>query len=358
MCCLCRIFDAYARPIERSGYFFYSKYNKKQNLIWEEKIMKKMNKFVTLCAAAVLSVGMFTGCGGGSASGEDKTYTVSYDNSMDADVLASIPEYQFVADNMNYMVAYGLNLDVTLDLDKDGTYTLTSKYYNQDPNCVEGDPGYADIHVEATGTYTKDGDKVTISAAEEATAVYQGGAYIVEQGMFDPFSFNGDGTTGEWSSSDAPDVLECVPETVFTVTDDGAIVTWEAAGTAKGNPHASATAESAASSDADGDEVNAEDETEATNGAEATYVMAASDTDSIYMTFAEDGTCRFEFTDYQIAEDCTWEYADGVLTVTNPNGDTATSEMDGDVMKLTYVAAASDQLVGNLEASDWAEFFK
>lgn len=199
-----------------------------------------------------------------------------------------------------------------------------------------------DIHVEATGTYTVEGDKVTISAA---TAVYEGGAYITEQAMFDSFSFAEDGkSTGTWTGAEVPEVLACVPATVFTVTEEGAIVTWAPVNESEaGNPHAAET-------NMPEDEAEAEPETQPEEEPEAQiaegFVMLSPKWDAVAITFYADGTFKFELAAYGIAEEATWVYADGVLTVTKPSGNTVASTLDGEDMKLDYVSDASEQLIG------------
>lgn len=300
--------------------------------------MKHSKKLLTIGIASCMALAV-TACGGGA---KDQTYKITYDNSLGSEVLDAVPEYQFLAADLSTMIQYGMNLDVTLDLASDGTYTLTSKYYTQN-NPEEGDPTYSDIHVEATGTYTQEDNKVTISVPDSATAVYQGGAYITEQGMFEPFSYADDGTPGEWTSDEVPEILDCVPETVFTVTEDGAIETWEAAGDESGNPKAKADAK----------EGNGSGDTSA-----AAFTMNSPEWDAVTMTFNEDGTCVFNMSEYNIAEECTWTFTDGVLTVTKSDGTTAVSEMDGDTMKLVYDSVtAPGQMVGNFESTDWADFF-
>ncbi len=202
--------------------------------------MKRRNKILAAALAACMALGL-AACGSGSGKGVDETYKAYWDNSMGEDVLDGVPEYTFMANEMiKSMVPYGVALEVELDLDKDGTYTLTSHYYNQAADAVEGAPGYMDVKVVGQGTYTKEEDKVTISAATSATASYGGGAYVTEQGFYGAYSFEEDGTaadTGEWTNEDNPEVLECVPETVFTVDDEGNIVGWELTDPNSGAPH-------------------------------------------------------------------------------------------------------------------------
>lgn len=283
-----------------------------------------------------------------------KHYTVTFDNTMDPAVYEAVPSYQFNAENLAWMIPNGMNLYVNLDLAADMTYTLKAGWTNQDPNSAPGDPAYIDIHVEATGTYTVDGDKVTISAAQTATAKYEGGAYVTEQPMFLSFSFNEDGTPGQWSSADVPKVLECVPATVFTVTEDGAIVTWEPVDPmVAGNPNGWSGMPWP-------EDPAPTDEPEQPEGPDAPadgFVMLSPEWDAVTITFYADGRYKFELSAYGLAEEGTWAYADGVLTVTKPSGNTVISVMDGEAMKLDYVSDASEQLVGKFVSEDWATFF-
>ncbi|MBQ8161127.1 MAG: hypothetical protein IJ083_10285, partial [Clostridia bacterium] len=64
-------------------------------------------------------------------------------------------------------------------------------------------------------------------------------------------------------------------------------------------------------------------------------------------TFQPDGTFVFDFSAYGIQEVGTWNFSDGKLTVTNPNGLEAVAE--GDPLALHYVSAASEQLTGDYE---------
>lgn len=283
-----------------------------------------------------------------------KSYTVTYDNTMDPAVYEAVPAYQFNGDNLSWMIPYGMNLYVNLDLASEGTYTLKAGWTNQDPSSAPGDPAYIDIHVEATGTYTAEGDKVTISAASAATAVYEGGAYITEQAMFDAFSFAEDGkSTGTWTGAEVPEVLACVPATVFTVTEEGAIVTWAPVNESEaGNPHASEMQMPEGEAEA---ETQPEEEPEAEPA--DSFVMLSPEWDAVTITFFVDGTYKFELAAYSIAEEGTWVYADGVLTVTKPSGNTVASVMEGDMMKLDYVADASEQLIGQFKSTDWNTFF-
>ena len=74
-------------------------------------------------------------------------------------------------------------------------------------------------------------------------------------------------------------------------------------------------------------------------------VTITSDDGATTMTFNPDGTYRFFFESYSIEDLGTYTYEGGVLSVTNPNGDTFTAE--GVPMALHYVCAVSDQVTGD-----------
>ncbi|MBQ8161625.1 MAG: hypothetical protein IJ083_12895, partial [Clostridia bacterium] len=80
---------------------------------------------------------------------------------------------------------------------------------------------------------------------------------------------------------------------------------------------------------------------------EAEPVVIASVDGGTTATFQADGTFVFDFSAYSIQETGTWAFADGKLTVTNPNGLEAMAE--GDPLALHYVSAASDMLTGDYE---------
>ncbi|MBR0408122.1 MAG: hypothetical protein IJI53_08800 [Clostridia bacterium] len=94
-----------------------------------------------------------------------------------------------------------------------------------------------------------------------------------------------------------------------------------------------------------GSEVPAEEATE--TQIEAEPVVIPSTDGGTTATFQPDGTFVFDFSAYGIQEIGTWAYADGKLTVNNPNGLEAVAE--GDPLALHYVSAASDMLTGDYE---------
>ncbi|MBR1683946.1 MAG: hypothetical protein IJ708_02330, partial [Clostridia bacterium] len=73
-------------------------------------------------------------------------------------------------------------------------------------------------------------------------------------------------------------------------------------------------------------------------------------------TFQPDGTFVFDFAAYDIQEVGTWNFEDGKLTVTNPDGLEAVAE--GDPLLLHYVSAASEMLSGDYEVPATALSFE
>lgn len=86
-------------------------------------------------------------------------------------------------------------------------------------------------------------------------------------------------------------------------------------------------------------------------GEETSKVPAFTwDWDKLVFTFNEDGTCKMELPDYQIAEECTWKQnADGTYTITSPSGKEYTSYTGDDgLIHLDYTADVNAQLVAQL----------
>ena len=132
---------------------------------------------------------------------------------------------------------------------------------------------------------------------------------------------NGSDADGDYDSADVPSLLDFVPETVWTLSGSE-IVSYL---------------------DPNAEEEEAEEEEPAAPAGES--VTITSDDGATTMTFNPDGTYRFFFESYSIEDLGTYTYEGGVLSVTNPNGDTFTAE--GDPMALHYVCAVSDQVTGD-----------
>ena len=82
--------------------------------------------------------------------------------------------------------------------------------------------------------------------------------------------------------------------------------------------------------------------------------------DRVQMTFFEDGTCVFEMPEFQVVENCTWSYEEGVLSVTREDGEIFISYIDEDrtTLKLDYVALIDERLVGQFDSLDYKSFFE
>ena len=99
--------------------------------------------------------------------------------------------------------------------------------------------------------------------------------------------------------------------------------------------------------------------TEIVNTETADYVMYSSKWDEVQMNFYADGTCVFEMPAYKVVEECTWTYADGVLSVTRSDGVVFTSYIAEDTvaLRLDYQALKHEQLIGQFDSLDYKEFF-
>ena len=101
-------------------------------------------------------------------------------------------------------------------------------------------------------------------------------------------------------------------------------------------------------------------ESTATETVQTGFVMKSSIWDKVQMTFYEDGTCVFEMTDYEVKEESSWVYQDGVLTVTRQDGVAFTSYIAEDVqsLKLDYQAMIHEELIGQFDSLDYKTFFE
>ena len=233
---------------------------------------------------------------------------------------------------MNYDTR--LNLALELTLNPDNTYALTSDAYaiEAGKRAVIGDEtGLGMISVmKAEGAYTVNEDgTVTTSAAEHA--VFELALDTYSSQMRSPADYKiGDmeAADGTYDSNEYPAVLDAVPETTWTLKGS-AIAGYETA--------AAETPEEAVS------EQPAETAEEPAPA--AVSVMIPSDDAGTNMTFSADGTYTFEFPAYSIADQGTWVYENGVLTLTDKNGRQSVGE--GDPIKLHYTYSESDQLTGD-----------
>ncbi len=159
------------------------------------------------------------------------TYSTYYNQMNSADM----PDYQFVKSN-DFFIAYDarVNFDLKLELYDDNTYVLTADHYviedgNRTP-IPSGTGCGMTVKTVAKGTYTKDGDTISISAATSATYTVECDEYSAQMVAMG-FSFNA-GTlpselNGEWTET-TEGVLAMIPATNFTVSGDK-ITTYELA---------------------------------------------------------------------------------------------------------------------------------
>ncbi|MCR5451239.1 MAG: hypothetical protein K6F00_01265 [Lachnospiraceae bacterium] len=190
--------------------------------------MKKKILALSLTGAMLL---MATACSTSSETKPvDETYKITWDQSNTAEELEEVPDYQFLPLDMSNMITYGLSISVNLDLDEDGTYTLTSENVNSyDEEETTPEEEY-EAKLVAVGKYTKNGDKVSIEKPSNIEYSYHSGEKFKETDAFNGMSYSEDGVDGSWTSSDEPDLLTHVPQSTFTIKDTGKIVSWEKTG--------------------------------------------------------------------------------------------------------------------------------
>jgi hypothetical protein len=220
-------------------------------------------------------------------------------------------------------------VDITLDLDGAGGYKLISDAYVIDSGKRPeiGDPsGLALVYrVTGEGSYTDNGDgTVTTSPATHATLELETDTYSDQMKQMMKLGDYDISENGSYDSAEKPALLNCIPETVWTLSGTEIV---DYAPVAEEEP---------------ADEQPSED-TPAAPAAESVTVV--SDDGGTKLTFNPDGTFAFDFDAYSVHEEGSYTYEGGVLTLTNPNGDSFTAE--GDPMALHYVTAISEQLTGD-----------
>ena len=283
------------------------------------------------------------------------TFTVSFNgNAGNVDL---VQDYEFIPATTKGLLNADsrLFLDFTLTLDGAGGYELLSDSYCMEAGkrCVIGDETGLGLVLttKAEGTYVDNGDgTVTTSPATHAVAEMATDTYSMQMKGPAKMAVGDHDEDGTYDSAEYPEVLELVPETIWTLSD-GAIVSYydpnAAAEEAEEEPAAEPTAE----------------EAEPASEPEATGVMIPSDDEGTKMTFFPGGTYRFDFESYSIVDEGTYTFEDGVLTLTDVNGVQYTA--DGDPLHLHYgYSGAPDQLTGdytiaadtfNLSAAEEAE---
>ncbi|WP_455502727.1 hypothetical protein [Blautia sp.] len=311
--------------------------------------MKK--SVAAVLTAGIMAVGVISsGLTVFAEEAEEKTYTVSY-NLNDGNN-EDMPEYQFLTANMKGFVAYDSRTYVQIDLTLDGKdgYKLVSDFYvveNGKKAEIGDDTGIGIVlTTTAEGTYTDNGDDtVTIDTPEHVQHDMFTDTYSVQMKEAADLNVNGETEDGSYDSDDVPELLSLVPETVFTLNDEGEIVTYNYL---HPEDYETEGAEDGAAETAD------------TAGAE--LIAIPSDDEATTFTLFDNGTYEFYFASYDIKDNGTYAYdADSqTLTITDVNGKETTSTVDGDNVKFQYAYSESDQLTGDftVEAAALADALK
>lgn len=282
-----------------------------------------------------------------NAEAEAQTFTTTFNlNSGNAE---NLPEYQFLSGNMKGMLNYDsrIYLDVTLELDGAGSYALESNCY-----IIEGgklaevgdETGIGQTFLTtATGSYEDNGDgTVTIAVPDHATHELKTDTYSSQMKDAVGVKVAGSSEDGAWDSDEEASILELVPETIFTLSQDGSIVTWDYA-----NPVEEEVEET---------DDEAAKEAEAVPGNEVLAI--SSDDGGTTFTLYDNGVYEFYFESYDIRDNGTYTYdeATSTLTITDGNGKETVSDVNGDHVVFHYAYSQSDQLTGDytIAATDLA----
>lgn len=182
-----------------------------------------MKKVLTILLALALTIGLCA-CGGA----EPKTYKVTY--GMTNENTEGMPEEHFLGANVKFLTQADSRfyVEITLDLDGKEGYKLKSECYviEAGKRAEPGDDTGIGLVwvVNATGKYTENEDgTIKISAAETVSREIKSDTYSSQ--MTAIFGVEDQNKTSE---EDA-ELLKLVPETVFTVNEEGAIVSYEVA---------------------------------------------------------------------------------------------------------------------------------
>ncbi len=285
-------------------------------------------------AGSLLLGGLIPGAGTRTANeaNNGKTYRILFcqeNENVDSDVM---PDYQFLTANMGGILRAEsrMYVNVELTLKDDGKYGLFAEGYiasNGKRTQIGDDTGFGMIYqTKAEGSYvTNEDGTVTTSAAEHAAVEIKTDTKSIQIKPQMKLNIGGSDAEGLYDSAEYPEVLDFVPETIWELSEDG-IITYR-------NPAAE----------------EEEKEPEVKGNAEPDASVAAkevpSDDGATSMTFRADGTFRFFFEKYNLSEEGTYTFENGVLTVINPNGAAVSAE--GNPLKLHYVTAKNDQLTGD-----------
>lgn len=307
--------------------------------------MKMKKKLLTMMLISALALAL-AGCGGsGDDTAEDaaddpasETYTINYNANSNGQ---EMPEYQFINGNMKGFLnsEARLNMDISLTLNGDGTYSLTAEGYTKEGEErleIGGGSGIGLVlETNAEGTYVENEDgTITISKASHVDYQLDYETYSEELSNMIGLSIESDGSAGEWNSDNNPELLEMVPETIFTLGEDNTIVTY-------------ALANADASSDdntEDGDSNDAQSSTEGDS-----LLTITSEDGATTFTFNKDGTYAFFFESYNITDtgSYTYDQAASSLTITDANGTETIAAAENGSIPLHYAASQSEELTGD-----------
>ena len=262
---------------------------------------------------------------------EESVYTISFNqNNNNA---TDMPDYQFLCTDMGGLVKADsrMYVDVTLTLDGNGGYTLFTDAYVMDSGnrAVIGDTTGVGmiLTTNAEGTYVENADgTVTTSVPVHAVFEMETDTYSAQIKSAFNLNVNGNSEDGVYDSNDEPTVFNFIPETVWILSGSD-IVTYYNPGGERENGEES------------------EETEENVDTASAETLTVASDDGSTSMTFNPDGTYLFAFEAFGVEDPGTYTYEGGKLTITNANGNIV--EAEGDPLKLHYVSAVNEQLIGD-----------
>lgn len=194
-----------------------------------------MKRKMVVFLAGLMTMGLVA-CGEGdqennAESNKAESYTISYN--LNNGNTTDMPKYQFLGGDFSGMLNYEgrLYTDITLTLNEDGTYELTSDNYTMQNN-ERIEIGASDgiglvCEVNAEGTYEDNGDgTVTTSAAKKVDYELETDVYSKELISAAGLSLVEGEAAGEYNSDDHPELLDWVPATVFTLGDEENIVTY------------------------------------------------------------------------------------------------------------------------------------
>ena len=166
-----------------------------------------------------------TGSGESAQMAAGGSYTITYNGNLGN--AEDCPGYQFLCSDLGGFLRYDTRMfiDVKLDLDGNGGYSLLSDAYVIEAGKraeIGDDTGLGQvINTTAEGTYTDNGDgSVVISRPEHAVFTMQTDTYSAQ--MKEAASMEVDGHTedGVYDSAEYPVVLDFVPETLFVLEGD------------------------------------------------------------------------------------------------------------------------------------------